>query len=434
MLLVAHAVPGDADSGLGRVSWLFRGLEPLGVRTHLLALRRTKTGRVDRTAPAGSDSVTVVPVRSRERAGHLAELFGRDGGFENAVVGHPSVEDAIGQGLEIIKRFRPDVILSSSTHMRVNEAAYRLSVESGVPQVVDWHDPISLRPLVLWPSMGFYEALAERERVWVEQGRLHIATAPSYAQAMSRRYPGCPVEVVTLGWEPADVRGAGTVTPETLLYSGSALGEAYGFADRFPSKLSRRLRRRLSLGRLLYSPFVGEVEYQPLGKQALKAIARCRGRFSSLVFRGARAKLVMGPLGRLLGRFGLAGKARLLEPTSQKQAQAEQCTAHVLWLCLAGTSRTDGEPVVSSKVFNYLASGRPIFAVLPPECDTAKILRGRPGVFMPDPHDEDGLVEALREALALPPERHFERDIDAYRRDRLAEKMVGALQKALRDS
>ena len=83
--------------------------------------------------------------------------------------------------------------------------------------------------------------------------------------------------------------------------------------------------------------------------------------------------------------------------------------------------------MIASKVFTYLASGRPIFAVLPPECDTAAVLRGQPGVFMPDPGDDRALDEALSEALSLPPERCFERDVEAYRRDRLAERMVRIL-------
>ena len=105
-------------------------------------------------------------------------------------------------------------------------------------------------------------------------------------------------------------------------------------------------------------------------------------------------------------------------------------TSHVLWMCRRGVSRTRGGPIVAAKVFNYLASGRPIFAALPPECDTAAILRGHPGVFLPDPGDDRTMDEALREALSLPPDRRFERNVDEYRRDRLAEKMAGVLRRA----
>jgi hypothetical protein len=45
--------------------------------------------------------------------------------------------------------------------------------------------------------------------------------------------------------------------------------------------------------------------------------------------------------------------------------------------------------------------------------------------------DDRAIDEALEEALSLPPERHFERDLEAYRRDRLAEKMAGILRGAL---
>ena len=51
---------------------------------------------------------------------------------------------------------------------------------------------------------------------------------------------------------------------------------------------------------------------------------------------------------------------------------------------------------------------------------------------MPDPHDGAALVDALQAALSLPAEKRFERDVDAYRYDRLAEKMARVLAEAAR--
>lgn len=428
VLMIADVVPGDARPGTARMSWLLSGLADLGVQTHLLSLRHPHVKRIPGAGPPPtSDSVTVVQSTCRERAGVWHSLLARDGGFERSIMSHPSQADAVRHGLDLIERLRPDIILSTAPPMRIGEVAYRLSLESGVPWVADWRDPASLRPLGVWMTRGFYRAMAERESVWLRHARVNVVTAPSYARMITSHHPGVKMEVVTNGWEPPLPGREALASTGTLLYSGSAASDVYGFAPKHPSRLSRRLRHRLSLGRLCYMPFTEKFKYHAWGRQALRAISRTSGRISTLVFQDT----VSRDMKTHLKRLSLSDKTRVLPWASPAQARLEMAGAHVLWLCLCGTSTTDGEPVVCSKVFSYLASGRPIFAVLPPECDTAAILRGQPGVFMPDPNDGEALVEGLREALSLPPEKCFERDIDAYRTDRLVERMAGIFRRAM---
>ncbi len=429
VLLISHILPGDADAGGARISWLFHGLSPFGVETRLLALRRPGANReAEEGMPSGSDAVRVIPVHERERPGYREAFFQGDGGFERVMVNHPCIRDAVAKGLETVDRFQPDLILSSTPSIRTCEVGCQLSRESGIRWIMDWRDPITLRPLQTWLSKGFYAALAERERTWVERAAGHVMTSPAYARAFSRHYPDANVSVVTNGWGATESTVDSDVRAGTLVYSGSAVAETYGFARRFPSQASRRIWHRATLGRLYYTPFASQVAYQPWGRRALWAISRCQSHFSALIFRGRK---LSGEASRCLKGLSLLHKTEMLPWIPPEQARRDMARAQVLWLSLAGTSETEGVPVVSSKVFPYLNSGRPIFAVLPPACDTAAILRDQPGVFMPDPHDANALVDALETALSLPAERRFERDIDAYRYDRLAEKMAGVLAGAL---
>jgi hypothetical protein len=412
-------------------------LAPLGVETHLLALRRTGTPRAEGAAEPDPASATVVDCPDVELPGQLEALFKKDGGFARTVIDHPSQAEAVRHGLRLVENLRPDLILSSIPPRRVGEVAWRVASETGLPWVIDWQDPIALRPLNVWPSRGYYAAYAEREALWVERAALHIVTAPSHERLLTEQRPGARVATVPIGL-PAP--GAGGGQPERppppergrLLYSGSLTPDLYGFARRFPWKLSMRLRSGLTLGRLCHAPFAGEVDYRPWGLAALEAIARRRGAASSLEFAGARHAGVAMAHAR---RLGLGQLVRVSPWAGRDRAAADLARAHVLWLCCAGTSARGGEPVLLSKAAGYLASGRPIFAALPPECDTAELLRGHAGVFMVDPTDPDALDDALDNALAgalaraleTAPDAGFDRDVGHLRSDRLAERLVGLL-------
>lgn len=423
VLVLSHLLPGDAEPGGARIAWLAGALAPFGVQTHLLTLRRKGTPRSEGAAEPDPASTTVVDSPERESPGQLAALVLRDGGFARTVIDHPSQAEAVRRGLELVESLRPDVVLSSIPPRRVGEVAWRIASETGLPWVIDWQDPIALHPLNVWPSRGYYRAYAEREELWAHRAALHVVTAPSCGRLMEGAYPGVRTALVTNGWSgerPASARAE----PGRLLYTGSLTPDLYGFARRFPWKMSMRLRSRLTFGRWCHAPFAAGMDYRPWGLAALDAIAGRRDAVTSLDFAGARHAGVA--LARVR-RLGLGGVARILPWTTPARATENLARAHVLWLCRAGTGDETGEPVVMSKAAYYLASGRPIFAVVPAECDTAQVLRGHAGVFMVDPSDPDALDDALGRALDTAPDARFDRDIGDLRSDRLAERLGGLL-------
>jgi len=232
--------------------------------------------------------------------------------------------------------------------------------------------------------------------------------------------------VILTGWNPALIPDPGSeVARGTLLYSGSAEGCSYGLSERFPERFRDRFLNCISHGRLWFVPDAERIEYKPWGLAALRAIARCGDAVAGLLFRGGKPRK---DARRTLRRLGLWEKTQILPWIAPAEAWRETTRSHVLWLSLGGVTRTLGEPVLAVKVFGYLRSGRPIVAAVPPDSDTARFLRGMPGAFVPDPGDERALEEAFREALALPPERTFERDIDEYRSDRQIERLFHVLE------
>jgi hypothetical protein len=435
LLVISHLLPGDAEPGASRVTWLAGAMAPFGVETRLLALRRRGTPRSEGAPEPDTSSATVVECASRELPRLASAFFQRNGGYARTVIGRPSHAEAVSLGLDIVRSFRPDAIVSSIPPRRVGEAAYRIARETELPWVIDWQDPIAARPLNVWPSRGYYSAYAEREALWVERAALHVVTAPSHERLLAGRMAaggGARVATVPIGLPAGDAKARSrerAAAPERgrLLYSGSLTPDLYGFARRFPWKLSMRMRSRLTFGRLCHAPFAGEVDYRPLGIRALGAIARLRTSVTALEFAGARGA---GVATAHVRRLGLGRVARFLPWAGPARAAEALSRAHVLWLCCAGTSARGGEPVLLSKAAGYLASGRPVFAVVPQESDTAELLRGHAGVFMADPARRVALDDCLARALDTAPDARFDRDIGHLRSEALAERMAALIADA----
>ncbi|NOX48656.1 MAG: glycosyltransferase family 4 protein [Chlorobi bacterium] len=61
----------------------------------------------------------------------------------------------------------------------------------------------------------------------------------------------------------------------------------------------------------------------------------------------------------------------------------------------------DNKGIVTGKLFDYLASGRPLLAIGPPDGDAAKILAETKAGPMIDPHDKEGLKSRIKKLYKL---------------------------------
>jgi hypothetical protein len=426
LLVVSGTAPGDRRASAQRVEWLLRGLGEHGIETQLLVLH--PTSHDSSIEIRQQDRMTIFNYPSESRPPYLKALLGRDGGFASTCTDTVTIARAVAEGKGIVDDFRPDLIVAVS-RICTCEVAYQLSVQTGIPMMIDWHDPISLRPLATWRSRRYYRSLAERERLWVEHAKLHIMTAASHMKIFKDEYPRAATQLIPIGWDEIAGRNTSFVRPRTLLYSGSANGHAYGFTKAFPSlRGGRQLRRAVTGGRLYHAPFEDDIEYQPYGLNALAGVSGANGAATSMIFRGTHFN---GTTGKKLRELSMMDKAEALPWISHHQAQSELPTAHVLWLTLAGIGNGKGEPVVACKAFSYLASGRPIVAVVPPQSETAGILRGHAGVWLPDPASIQEIKEAFQAALDTPAHVSFDRDVDDYRIDALTDDLLRAVERAL---
>lgn len=119
---------------------------------------------------------------------------------------------------------------------------------------------------------------------------------------------------------------------------------------------------------------------------------------------------VEGPVARFVGDFrsrdsehadalGLGDRLELLPYRSHAEALALQRDSDAL-LLLIPEADGRGRGVLSGKVFEYLAAGRPILAAVPPDGEAAALIREAGAGIVVPPDDVEAIAAGLSELLA----------------------------------
>lgn len=239
---------------------------------------------------------------------------------------------ALARGLQLLRRERVDVVFSTSPPATAHIVAYVLSWWARCPLVVDFRDPWTQHPLHHW----LQNAVRLRAEEGLERRVLHraariIGVAEPRTEEMAAKYPEIPRErfvTITNGFDRADYgHPAAVSTGErfTVVYTGSFY---YWRPDAFLDALEAALRQCADLGADMRIVFAGE------GSESLTQQVRARG---------------------------LEDTVHVLGLVSYEQSVALQKAADVLLLFLgSGALLSTCYP---AKVFEYVATGRPILAL-----------------------------------------------------------------------
>lgn len=304
--------------------------------------------------------------------------------------------DAVRQGMQLIREFKPEVIWSTYPIATAHVIGAELQRRSGLPWIADFRDPMAQVDYPADPRV--WKAFADIERQAMTQAFACTFTTPGAARLYTQRYPAAQARLSLLenGYDEESFVGAQRAATEGPLHPGRVT--------------------------LLHSGIVYPQERDPtLLFQAMERLRR-QGSISPenfmLRLRAAVHADVVLPIAQ---KYGVTDMIEFLPAIPYRDALAEMMRADGL-LVLQAANCNDQIP---AKIYEYLRSGRPILCLTDPAGDTAGVMRdaGLTAIARLDSSDEivaalGSFVEAIRSARSTGADGDYVRQ--ASRRGRTA--------------
>ena len=358
-LVLAYLFPPLGGAGVQRTLKFVRYLEPLGWDATVVSTKsRHYPSRDPSLLVEIPSSGRVVRTRALPLAGWLglvtyhlglkrvsAYLTWPDGGIG-------WLPFALAAALRTARRDRPDVIYSTSTPQSGHIAALVVSRLTGVPWVADFRDE--------WAADAFradqprvLARLAARLEGGLVRHAHRVVVAADYFRLEGLVEDDPRRVVIVNGVDEADLPTG--VAPPSDRFVLAHVGTIYGIRD--PSPVLRAVARLIERGMI-----DGErVEVRLVGSLWLEDFEP--------------------PAGVRVERTGYVGHGRAVE---------EMCRATALLLYVPSSSLAP-----SGKLFEYLASGRPVLCLTGPDNLASRLVQEWNAGVVADPHDEGAIEQAV---------------------------------------
>jgi glycosyltransferase involved in cell wall biosynthesis len=307
-----------------------------------------------------------------------------------------------------VRETRPDLVYVSCPPFPHALSAVRLAREAGIPVVVDFRDAWSLDPHL---SGGRIKRAAKRglcrwvyprfERWVVESADAIITNTPSMRRAYVRAFERIEqrIHLVPNGFDDADFCESVERPPRErpLLLHCGRLSSTGG---RSPELLLRGVRAAIDAGQMIELMILGDDSEE---------------------------------LRRYVRRFGLEGSVRTHAAVSHREAIRAMREADML--VVYQTPSRNGVTPVAGKTFEYLRSGRPILAVVPPGDNADLVCRYAAVHALVTSEDPACVAAAIQDlltragrAVSTVPDPEF---VKRYARRRIAERVAAIFDATL---
>lgn len=347
-MIAYHFPPLAGSSGIQRTLRFVQHLPALGWRPIVLT---ADPRAYERTSPDLLDDVpkgTVVrPAFALDTARHL-NIQGRYMGWMARPDRWISWRfDAVRQGMQMVKEFKPDAIWSTYPIATAHVIGQQLHKKTGLPWVADFRDPMAQDGYPADPDT--WRSYQRIEQEAVEDASRSVFTTPGAAQMYRERYPQAASRITVLenGYDEESFANATAAQPRllaadqpvVLLHSGIVYP-----SERDPTQLFAALQRLRAAGAL-----------QP---------AQLRIRFRA----SAHDDLLTG----LASQYGVQDFIELCPAVPYREALAEMLAVDALLVMQASNCNAQ----IPAKIYEYLRAGKPILGLTDPVGDTAGVLRG----------------------------------------------------------
>jgi glycosyltransferase involved in cell wall biosynthesis len=376
VLLVSFYFPPAGGGGVQRPLKLAQYLPAMGVETHVLApddprwihrddgLRAPSQAWVHRAryvgVSGGKPSEVLAGKTGLERATTQARLQ-----LRRLVVPDENATwalTAIPAGIRVVREHGIDVVVSTSPPPSTHLIAAAIARATGARWVADLRDSLVAHAHRRADTLGTRAKSSMHARVArLVAARADAITCVSDAISEETRALGPKGQVVTIA-------------------NGCDFDDVAGLA-RHPSERFRITHTGSFFGRRDPRPFL-----QALHDSGLDVVARFLGDFRPADRAWAES-------------LELGDRLELLPYASRAESLALQRDSEAL-LLLIPEAGGRGRGVLSGKVFEYVAVGRPILAAVPPDGAAADLIRETGAGVVAPPDDLEAIVSALRELHA----------------------------------
>lgn len=370
-LLVAYEYPPIGGIGIIRSLKFSKYLPDFGWQPHVLSVRNPDRFYSTLTHEPVPERVTVH--RSLNVLNNLSLVEGalRRLGVQSRVIVPDAyvgwVPDTVRAGRRIIRENDIDLVYVSVSPFSACRIGTRLRAETGLPLVLDFRDAWTLAPNTI---RYLHPALRRRnERLEAEafSAADRIVTATEgIAEQYAKKYPDAADKLVPIlnGFDCDDItRAAEPFGKFTIAYTG------FFYGAQSPGVFAR------ALGRIVREGLIPAEDLQ-------------------FLWAGRDAPWVR----EMLRRDGAEPVVRYLGLLSKPEADALLYRSHLLFFLLGETDEVRQTRILTGKIFPYLASGRPILALVP-EGDARDLLeRYAGGSYVITDGTVDDVVSAILDA------------------------------------
>ncbi len=390
VLIIAYYFPPVGGGGVQRTTKFVKYLPEFGWEPVVLTVREEvykKAGRaidvtlLDDISPnvhiVRTNSIDLARVSSRIKTQNESKMFWMNfksllnkssGLFINPDAQMLWIPVAVREGLKIIKKYNIGVIYSTGNPWSDHITGMILRRITGIPFVVDYRDPWNVKPYVPYSSKMRKSIQFFLETMVMKSADQVIFATKGMKRDYREVFANGRFEVIRNGFDASDFT---YVKPKkfpefTFLYAGNIPGY-FKRPSGLIYAMAKWLEEHPELRERIMINFLGKKD------ERMELIVKENHLLDVVYFRGYK---------------------------SHKESIAFQLGADVLFLAL---EEDIGKTAIPGKLFEYLACGKPILALVPRKGKAADILRkeGREE-FIVSP----GNVEAIKNAIATLYEKH----------------------------
>lgn len=359
VLLIAYYYPPRGGGGTQRTAKYVKYLPQFGIKPIVLTSQETVKKNTDSSLLPGT-STPVIRVAAPEFHGklqRLAEMLLSPDAYRLWV------GPAVRTGILAAEKFGAKVIYSTASPYTDHIVGYRVSRALNLPWIADFRD--------LWTQNALYEPRAPWQKYFhrrledkIYRNAVHVITASEWQrQAVIKTFGIAKENITTItnGFDPADFTDEETKKVSSDIFTIGYLGSFYGKyrPDDLVLALEILKSKKPDIAAKLQLQFVGDLD------------------------RSSRT---------LLSRPSIASMVNVRQyvPHAELQKIRSKLDAHLLYF----PRLPEAGATIPQKIFEYLASRKPILAIIP-EGDASKILSKTGGALVTSSTDPEELARVL---------------------------------------